>query len=135
MEHTSRSSLEQHSNANGCQEERGGSAETWSKRFAPGSQGRGDTADSTYSGTQQQTPTTNQDNASVELVTDDYKKMGTFFGELNKILIGVGFCRMNFGERTVEPVLLIFFVVMLWFLGLQAVGLVSILFLVIIHIQ
>ncbi|KAM4709784.1 uncharacterized protein FAM241A [Discoglossus pictus] len=76
-----------------------------------------------------------QNNASQDHTRDDYKKMGTLFGELNKILIAAGFSRMYFGERTVEPVLLLFFGVMLWFLGLQALGLVSILCLVIIHIQ
>uniref|UniRef100_A0A8C5LXG7 Family with sequence similarity 241 member A n=1 Tax=Leptobrachium leishanense TaxID=445787 RepID=A0A8C5LXG7_9ANUR len=73
--------------------------------------------------------------STAELIIDDYKKMGTLFGELNKILIGAGFSRMYFGERTVEPVLILFFAVMLWFLGLQALGLVSILCLVILHIQ
>ncbi|CAN2388883.1 Domain of unknown function (DUF4605) [Pristimantis euphronides] len=68
-------------------------------------------------------------------VKDDYEKMGTLFGEINKILLDTGFSRMYFGERTVEPVLLLFFGIMLWFLGLQALGLVSILCLVIIHIQ
>ncbi|CAI9558244.1 unnamed protein product [Staurois parvus] len=61
--------------------------------------------------------------------------MGTLFGELNKILLETGFSRMYFGERTVEPVLIIFFGVMLWFLGIQALGLVSLLCIVIIHIQ
>ncbi|KAG8454073.1 hypothetical protein GDO86_000638 [Hymenochirus boettgeri] len=80
-------------------------------------------------------PANRQDGSDQEHVMDDYKKLGTLFGELNKILIGVGFTRMYFGERTVEPVLLLFFGLMLWFLGLQALGLVSILCLVIIHIQ
>ncbi|MEE6461821.1 hypothetical protein FKM82_001416 [Ascaphus truei] len=77
---------------------------------------------------------TAQNNPST-VIKDDYKKMGTLFGEINKILIGAGFSRMYFGERTVEPVLLLFFGVLLWFLGLQALGLVSILCLVILHIQ
>ncbi|KAM5338467.1 uncharacterized protein FAM241A [Glossophaga mutica] len=66
---------------------------------------------------------------------DDYKKMGTLFGELNKSLINMGFTRMYFGERIVEPVVVIFFWVMLWFLGLQALGLVAVLCLVIIYVQ
>ncbi|XP_034627507.1 uncharacterized protein FAM241A isoform X2 [Trachemys scripta elegans] len=72
---------------------------------------------------------------TVEPVIDDYKKMGTLFGELNKSLISIGFTRMYFGERIVEPVIIIFFWVMLWFLGLQALGLVAVLCLVIIYVQ
>ncbi|XP_033016664.1 uncharacterized protein FAM241A [Lacerta agilis] len=72
---------------------------------------------------------------SIEPITDDYKKMGTLFGELNKSLISIGFTRMYFGERIVEPVIVIFFWVMLWFLGLQALGLVAVLCLVIIYVQ
>ncbi|XP_066137255.1 uncharacterized protein FAM241A-like [Saccopteryx bilineata] len=68
-------------------------------------------------------------------VGDDYKKMGTLFGELNKSLINMGFIRMSFGEQIVEPVIVIFFWVMLWFLGLQAFGLVVVLCLVIIYVQ
>ncbi|XP_075192593.1 uncharacterized protein FAM241A [Anomaloglossus baeobatrachus] len=81
-----------------------------------------------------QTTTTIHNNRP-EQIRDDYEKMGTLFGAINKILLDTGFSRMYFGERTVEPVLLLFFGVMLWFLGLQALGLVSILCLVIIHIQ
>ncbi|XP_066239890.1 uncharacterized protein FAM241A [Saccopteryx leptura] len=66
---------------------------------------------------------------------DDYKKMGTLFGELNRSLISMGFTRMCFGERTVEPVIVVFFWVLLWFLGLQALGLVALLCLVIIYVQ
>ncbi|KAM9143157.1 uncharacterized protein FAM241A [Pangshura tecta] len=76
-----------------------------------------------------------QRNYTVEPVIDDYKKMGTLFGELNKSLISIGFTRMYFGERIVEPVIIIFFWVMLWFLGLQALGLVAVLCLVIIYVQ
>lgn len=68
-------------------------------------------------------------------VGDDYKKMGTLFGELNKNLINMGFTRMYLGERIVEPVIVIFFWAMLWFLGLQAFGLVAVLCLVIIYVQ
>ncbi|XP_071600353.1 uncharacterized protein FAM241A [Heliangelus exortis] len=76
-----------------------------------------------------------QRNHTAEPVIDDYKKMGTLFGELNKSLIRMGFTRMYFGERIVEPVIIIFFWVMLWFLGLQALGLVAVLCLVIIYVQ
>ncbi|KAM8808271.1 uncharacterized protein FAM241A [Eudromia elegans] len=72
---------------------------------------------------------------AAEPVIDDYKKMGTLFGELNKSLIRIGFTRMYFGERIVEPVIIMFFWVMLWFLGLQALGLVAVLCLVIIYVQ
>ncbi|XP_061047130.1 uncharacterized protein FAM241A [Eubalaena glacialis] len=74
-------------------------------------------------------------NATGEPVGDDYKKMGTLFGELNKSLIDMGFTRMYFGEQIVEPVIVIFFWLMLWFLGLPALGLVAILCLVIIYVQ
>ncbi|XP_008575366.1 PREDICTED: uncharacterized protein C4orf32 homolog [Galeopterus variegatus] len=74
-------------------------------------------------------------NHTGEPIGDDYKKMGTLFGELNKSLINMGFTRMYFGERIVEPVVVIFFWVMLWFLGLQALGLVAVLCLVIIYVQ
>ncbi|KAM6136223.1 uncharacterized protein FAM241A [Phoenicopterus ruber ruber] len=74
-------------------------------------------------------------NHTAEPIIDDYKKMGTLFGELNKSLIRIGFTRMYFGERIVEPVIIIFFWVMLWFLGLQALGLVAVLCLVIIYVQ
>uniref|UniRef100_A0AC11D085 Uncharacterized protein n=1 Tax=Ovis aries TaxID=9940 RepID=A0AC11D085_SHEEP len=74
-------------------------------------------------------------NHTGEPVGDDYKKMGTLFGELNKSLINMGFTRMYFGEQIVEPVIVIFFWVMLWFLGLPAFGLVAILCLVIIYVQ
>nr|XP_045000331.1 uncharacterized protein FAM241A [Jaculus jaculus] len=68
-------------------------------------------------------------------VVDDYKKMGTLFGELNKNLLNMGFTRMYFGERIVEPVVVMFFWLMLWFLGLQALGLVAVLCLVIVYVQ
>nr|XP_048312607.1 uncharacterized protein FAM241A [Myodes glareolus] len=70
-----------------------------------------------------------------EPIGDDYRKMGTLFGELNKTLLNMGFTRMYFGERIVEPVVVIFFWLMLWFLGLQALGLVAVLCLVIIYVQ
>nr|KAF6500021.1 hypothetical protein HJG59_004907 [Molossus molossus] len=74
-------------------------------------------------------------NRTDDPVRDDYKKMGTLFGELNKNLINMGCRRMYFGEQIVEPVIVIFFWVMLWFLGLQALGLVAVLCLVIIYAQ
>ncbi|XP_051865224.1 uncharacterized protein FAM241A [Pristis pectinata] len=70
-----------------------------------------------------------------ESTTDDYKKMGTLFGELNKCLLNIGFSRIPFGTRVVEPVVMVFFWVMLGFLGLQALSLVGTLCLVIIFIQ
>lgn len=70
-----------------------------------------------------------------EPIGDDYRKMGTLFGELNKTLLNMGFTRMYFGERIVEPVVVIFFWLLLWFLGLQALGLVAVLCLVIIYVQ
>ncbi|XP_062430936.1 uncharacterized protein FAM241A [Rhea pennata] len=76
-----------------------------------------------------------QRNHTAEPVIDDYKKMGTLFGELNKSLLRIGFTRMYFGERIVEPVIIMFFWLMLWFLGLQALGLVAVLCLVIIYVQ
>ncbi|XP_008110309.2 uncharacterized protein FAM241A [Anolis carolinensis] len=57
---------------------------------------------------QQQVQQEERDN-NVESATDDYKKMGTLFGELNKSLISIGFTRMYFGERIVEPVIVMFF--------------------------
>ncbi|XP_029419703.1 uncharacterized protein FAM241A isoform X1 [Nannospalax galili] len=74
-------------------------------------------------------------NHTGEPIRDDYKKMGTLFGELNKNLLNMGFTRMYFGERIVEPVVVLFFWLMLWFLGLQALGLVAVLCLVIIYVQ
>ncbi|XP_072439367.1 uncharacterized protein FAM241A isoform X2 [Chiloscyllium punctatum] len=70
-----------------------------------------------------------------ESAIDDCKKMGTLFGELNKCLLNIGFSRMHFGSRVVEPVVMIFFWVMLGFLGLQALTLVGALCLIIIFIQ
>lgn len=70
-----------------------------------------------------------------ERTTDDYKKMGTFFGEINKCLVNIGFSRIPFGTRVVEPVVMVFFWVLLGFLGLQALSLVGALCLVIIFIQ
>ncbi|XP_062901091.1 uncharacterized protein FAM241A isoform X2 [Mobula hypostoma] len=70
-----------------------------------------------------------------ESTTDDYKKMGTLFGELNKCLRNIGFTQIPFGTRVVEPVVIIFFWVMLGFLGLQALTLVGVLCLVVIFIQ
>ncbi|XP_069878567.1 uncharacterized protein FAM241A [Dipodomys merriami] len=79
--------------------------------------------------------TEDSQNHTAEPGGDDYKKMGTLFGELNKNLLNMGFTRMYFGERIVEPVIVIFFWLMLWFLGLQALGLVAVLCLVIIYVQ
>jgi len=66
---------------------------------------------------------------------DDCERLGTLFGELNKCLRSIGFTQMYFGEKIVEPVVIIFFWVLLWFLGIQALGLVGTLCIVIIYIQ
>lgn len=66
---------------------------------------------------------------------DDCERMGTLFGMINKCLRGVGFTQVYFGDRTVEPVVVLVFWVLLWFLGLQALGLVGTLCIIIIYIQ
>ncbi|XP_024271095.1 uncharacterized protein FAM241A-like [Oncorhynchus tshawytscha] len=66
---------------------------------------------------------------------DDCERMGTLFGQLNKCLRSAGFTQMYFGEKVVDPVIIIFFWVLLWFLGIQALGLVGTLCIVIIFIQ
>ncbi|KAJ8385778.1 hypothetical protein AAFF_G00182220 [Aldrovandia affinis] len=66
---------------------------------------------------------------------DDCERLGTLFGELNKCLRSIGFTQMYFGEKIVEPVVIVFFWIMLWFLGIQALGLVGVLCIVIIYIQ
>ncbi|KAJ8281415.1 hypothetical protein GJAV_G00067410 [Gymnothorax javanicus] len=66
---------------------------------------------------------------------DDCERLGTLFGELNKCLRNIGFTQVYFGEKIVEPVVVVFFWVLLWFLGIQALGLVGALCLVIIYIQ
>lgn len=66
---------------------------------------------------------------------DDCERMGTLFGMLNKCLRGLGFSHMLFGDRIVEPVVMLFFWLLLWFLGIQALGLVATLCIIIIYIQ
>lgn len=68
-------------------------------------------------------------------LVDDCEKMGTLFGELNKCLRGIGFTQLYFGEKIVEPVVVVVFWLLLWFLGIQALGLVGTLCIVIIYIQ
>ncbi|KAG1950767.1 uncharacterized protein FAM241A [Pimephales promelas] len=68
-------------------------------------------------------------------LVDDCEKMGTLFGELNKCLRGIGFTQLYFGEKIVEPVVVLVFWLLLWFLGIQALGLVGTLCIVIIYIQ
>ncbi|KAL0968990.1 hypothetical protein UPYG_G00220900 [Umbra pygmaea] len=75
------------------------------------------------------------DNPTTRPQVDDCERMGTLFGQLNKCLRNVGFTQMYFGEKIVEPVIIIFFWVLLWFLGIQALGLVGTLCIVIIFIQ
>lgn len=66
---------------------------------------------------------------------DDCQRMGTLFGMLNKCLQRIGFTQMYFGDRTVEPVVIVLFWLLLWFLGIQALGLVGTLCIIIIYIQ
>ncbi|XP_055010597.1 uncharacterized protein FAM241A isoform X3 [Boleophthalmus pectinirostris] len=66
---------------------------------------------------------------------DDCERMGTLFGMINKCLRGVGFSQMYFGDKIVEPVVIMVFWILLWFLGFQALGLVGTLCLIIIYIQ
>ncbi|KAL4641860.1 hypothetical protein GN956_G10490 [Arapaima gigas] len=68
-------------------------------------------------------------------LVDDCERLGNLFGELNKCLRGVGFAQLYFGEKIVEPVVVVFFWVMLWFLGIQALCLVGMVCIVIIYIQ
>lgn len=73
--------------------------------------------------------------AVTEPELDDCERMGTLFGMINKCLIGLGFSQMYFGDRTVEPVVILIFWLLLWFLGFQALGLVGTLCIIIIYIQ
>ncbi|XP_029317169.1 uncharacterized protein FAM241A [Cottoperca gobio] len=66
---------------------------------------------------------------------DDCERMGTLFGMLNKGLRGMGFNQMYFGDKIVEPVVIVFFWLLLWFLGIQTLGLVGTLCIIIIYIQ
>lgn len=68
-------------------------------------------------------------------LVDDCERLGTFFGELNKCLRGIGFTQLYFGEKIVEPVVVLVFWMLLWFLGIQALGLVGTLCIVIIYMQ
>ncbi|XP_074547721.1 uncharacterized protein FAM241A isoform X2 [Halichoeres trimaculatus] len=66
---------------------------------------------------------------------DDCERLGTLFGMLNRYLRGLGFTQMYFGDKIVEPVVIVFFWLLLWFLGIQALGLVGTLCVIIIYIQ
>ncbi|XP_048083724.1 uncharacterized protein FAM241A isoform X2 [Alosa alosa] len=66
---------------------------------------------------------------------DDCERLGTFFGELNKCLRQIGFTQLYFGEKIVEPVVYLLFWALIWFLGIQALGLVGTLCIVIIYMQ
>ncbi|XP_043085429.1 uncharacterized protein FAM241A-like [Puntigrus tetrazona] len=68
-------------------------------------------------------------------LVDDCERLGTLFGELNKCLRGIGFTQLYFGEKIVEPVVVLVFWMLLWFLGIQALGLVGTLCIIIIYIQ
>ncbi|XP_068999639.1 uncharacterized protein FAM241A [Embiotoca jacksoni] len=76
-----------------------------------------------------------EDPSSRELQLDDCERMGTLFGMLNKCLRGMGFSQMYFGDKIVEPVVIVLFWLLLWFLGIQALGLVGTLCIIIIYIQ
>uniref|UniRef100_A0A3P9KM17 Family with sequence similarity 241 member A n=1 Tax=Oryzias latipes TaxID=8090 RepID=A0A3P9KM17_ORYLA len=79
--------------------------------------------------------TQQQPAGAAEEPPDDCERMGTLFGMINKCLRGIGFSHMYFGNHTVEPVVIIFFWLLLWFLGIQALGLVGTLCIIIIYIQ
>ncbi|XP_053290291.1 uncharacterized protein FAM241A [Pleuronectes platessa] len=76
-----------------------------------------------------------EDPTTREPLLDDCERMGTLFGMLNKCLRAMGFSQMYFGDKIVEPVLIVFFWLLLWFLGIQALGLVGTLCIIIIYIQ
>lgn len=80
-------------------------------------------------------PRPQTDPSAREPQLDDCERMGTLFGMLNKCLRGMGFSQMYFGDKIVEPVVIIFFWLLLWFLGIQALGLVGTLCIIIIYIQ
>lgn len=80
-------------------------------------------------------PQTAAEPAPEAALMDDCEKLGTLFGELNKCLRGIGFTQLYFGEKIVEPVVVLVFWMLLWFLGVQALGLVGTLCIVIIYIQ
>ncbi|KAM9477460.1 uncharacterized protein FAM241A [Clarias gariepinus] len=66
---------------------------------------------------------------------DDCERLGTLFGMVNKCLKAMGFAELYFGEKIVDPVVVLFFWLLLWFLGIQALGLVGTLCIIIIYIQ
>ncbi|MCJ8730717.1 hypothetical protein PDJAM_G00187700 [Pangasius djambal] len=68
-------------------------------------------------------------------LVDDCERLGTLFGMFNKCLRGMGFTQLYFGEKIVEPVVVLLFWLLLWFLGIQALGLVGTLCIIIIYIQ
>ncbi|XP_013867292.1 uncharacterized protein FAM241A [Austrofundulus limnaeus] len=84
-------------------------------------------------------PPSEDEEAEDEVVSepklDDCERMGSLFGMINKCLLGLGFSQMYFGDRTVEPVVILIFWMLLWFLGFQALGLVGTLCIIIIYIQ
>lgn len=68
-------------------------------------------------------------------LVDDCERLGTMFGMFNKCLKGIGFTQLYFGEKIVEPVVVLLFWLLLWFLGIQALGLVGTLCIIIIYLQ
>ncbi|XP_053476894.1 uncharacterized protein FAM241A [Ictalurus furcatus] len=75
------------------------------------------------------------DTAPEAALVDDCERLGTLFGMFNKCLRGMGFTQFYFGEKIVEPVVVLLFWLLLWFLGIQALGLVGTLCIIIIYIQ
>ncbi|XP_060780661.1 uncharacterized protein FAM241A isoform X2 [Neoarius graeffei] len=84
--------------------------------------------------------TTSESQAALDTVpeaalVDDCEKLGTLFGMFNKCLRSMGFTQLYFGEKIVEPVVVLLFWLLLWFLGVQALGLVGTLCIIIIFLQ
>lgn len=76
-----------------------------------------------------------EDPTTRQPLLDDCERMGTLFGMLNKCMRSAGFSQMYFGDKIVEPVVIVFFWFLLWFLGIQSLGLVGTLCIIIIYIQ
>ncbi|KAF7710607.1 uncharacterized protein FAM241A [Silurus meridionalis] len=75
------------------------------------------------------------DTAPAAALVDDCERLGTLFGMFNKCLRGMGFTQLYFGEKIVEPMVVLLFWLLLWFLGIQALGLVGTLCIIIIYMQ
>ncbi|GAA6110539.1 uncharacterized protein FAM241A [Tachysurus ichikawai] len=86
-------------------------------------------------GTSNTTPQPASDTVPEAAQVDDCERLGTLFGMFNKCLRGIGFTQLYFGEKIVEPVVVLLFWLLLWFLGIQALGLVGTLCIIIIYLQ